>query len=142
MRRLEKAFVRILGIRPRFMRPPYGAVNQFVGEVLSEMGYRIFNWDVLVRDAIPGDVVVSVQDGKKAYDEVLENRWSSAIILHHETKVHTAQDLIPYAVRKLGEGGYILGTIGECTGTPRDMWYEQVREPEERNESWTCEQDI
>ncbi|ORY99746.1 hypothetical protein BCR41DRAFT_284764, partial [Lobosporangium transversale] len=46
MHRIEDAFRQILGVVPRYMRPPYGDHGQRVRRVLEEMGYIIVLWDV------------------------------------------------------------------------------------------------
>lgn len=48
--RLESAFDAILGVRPRWMRPPYGRVNGTVRAVLRELGYKIALWDADSQD--------------------------------------------------------------------------------------------
>lgn len=37
--KVEDAFVKILGVKPRYFRPPYGNINDNVLNVLSERGY-------------------------------------------------------------------------------------------------------
>ncbi|KAF9433011.1 Carbohydrate esterase 4 protein [Entomortierella beljakovae] len=46
MHRIEEAFRQILGVVPRYMRPPYGELGERVRLVLEEMGYVIVLWDV------------------------------------------------------------------------------------------------
>ncbi|KAG0324619.1 hypothetical protein BGZ99_001624 [Dissophora globulifera] len=46
MHRVEQAFRQILGVVPRYMRPPYGEHGERVRRVLEEMGYVIILWDV------------------------------------------------------------------------------------------------
>lgn len=33
-------------VRPRYMRPPYGAVSESAASVITSMGYRIINWNL------------------------------------------------------------------------------------------------
>lgn len=37
--KVEDAFVKILGVKPRYFRPPYGNINDNVLKVLGERGY-------------------------------------------------------------------------------------------------------
>ncbi|KAI7831465.1 hypothetical protein BC939DRAFT_380678, partial [Gamsiella multidivaricata] len=46
MRRIEDAFRQILGVVPRYMRPPYGEHGRRIQRVLEDMGYLIILWDV------------------------------------------------------------------------------------------------
>jgi peptidoglycan/xylan/chitin deacetylase (PgdA/CDA1 family) len=45
LEKLETAFIRILGLKPLYFRPPYGNYNDLVLKVLSERGYKkLFLW--------------------------------------------------------------------------------------------------
>ncbi|KAK3815081.1 MAG: hypothetical protein J3Q66DRAFT_343769 [Benniella sp.] len=46
MHRIEQAFREILGVVPRYMRPPFGEHGTRVRRVLEEMGYLMILWDV------------------------------------------------------------------------------------------------
>ena len=37
---MEEAFIKILGIKPLWFRPPYGSYNDLVLQVLAERGYK------------------------------------------------------------------------------------------------------
>jgi len=59
MTRLEQAFMDVLGVVPRYMRPPYGdgtfgdgnANDQKVQSTLKNLGYVITTWDIATTDA-------------------------------------------------------------------------------------------
>lgn len=40
MYRVELAFTKILGLRPLYLRPPYGNVNDFVLSAIDNRGYK------------------------------------------------------------------------------------------------------
>ncbi|KAF9167810.1 Carbohydrate esterase 4 protein [Actinomortierella ambigua] len=46
MEKIETAFRQILGVVPRYMRPPYGEHSERVRRVLADMGYILVLWDV------------------------------------------------------------------------------------------------
>jgi len=46
MRKIEDAFRGILGVVPRYMRPPYGEHSERVRAIMEEMGYIMILWDV------------------------------------------------------------------------------------------------
>lgn len=46
MRKIENAFRQILGVVPRYMRPPYGEHSERVRAIMEEMGYIMILWDV------------------------------------------------------------------------------------------------
>ncbi|KAG0261169.1 Carbohydrate esterase 4 protein [Mortierella polycephala] len=46
MHKIEDAFRSILGVVPRYMRPPYGEHSERVRKIIEEMGYIMILWDV------------------------------------------------------------------------------------------------
>lgn len=40
LERVETAFIKILGVKPLYFRPPYGAINDLALQVLSDRGYK------------------------------------------------------------------------------------------------------
>ena len=40
LEKVEQAFVRILGLKPLYFRPPYGSINDLVLQVLGQRGYK------------------------------------------------------------------------------------------------------
>ncbi|KAF9898201.1 Carbohydrate esterase 4 protein [Lobosporangium transversale] len=46
MHKIEDAFREILGVVPRYMRPPYGEHSKRVRKIMEEMGYLMILWDV------------------------------------------------------------------------------------------------
>lgn len=40
LERVEEAFIKILGVKPLYFRPPYGAYNDLVRQVLGDRGYK------------------------------------------------------------------------------------------------------
>ncbi|GJJ77303.1 peptidoglycan-N-acetylglucosamine deacetylase [Entomortierella parvispora] len=46
MARIEQAFRDILGVVPRYMRPPFGEHGERVRKILEDMGYVLILWDV------------------------------------------------------------------------------------------------
>ncbi|KAJ3069770.1 Carbohydrate esterase 4 protein [Podochytrium sp. JEL0797] len=53
MTQLEDAFLRIFGIIPRYMRPPYGSgvLDKRIEGIMKEMGYVIVGWSLYAYDA-------------------------------------------------------------------------------------------
>jgi hypothetical protein len=40
LEKVEQAFIRILGLKPLYFRPPYGSINDQVLQVLGQRGYK------------------------------------------------------------------------------------------------------
>lgn len=46
MKKTNRLIEDITGLRPRFMRPPYGHVNDYVVNCLNNMGFEVINWNL------------------------------------------------------------------------------------------------
>lgn len=73
----ENVIEQILGFRPRLFRPPYGALNREIVELLGGMGNSVILWNVDSLDwTQPGANVIA--------DNVLANTMPGSIILMHD----------------------------------------------------------
>ena len=115
MVRTEMAIQSIIGIRPRFMRPPYGYVNQRVFEALMSLGYVIINWNHDTNDW-------KYQDSYGNIVGYVQNQISSPhiksegpIILQHDSLKSSIQ-LQSGIIRILREKGYEFVSMYECIG--------------------------
>ncbi|KAJ6538000.1 hypothetical protein B0H19DRAFT_1382604 [Mycena capillaripes] len=77
MYRMEEAFSRILGIKPAFMRPPYGNYNSNIQSITAGRGQSL-----------------------------ALSKPKNALILEHETEETTATKLAPYAIKLFQGLGY------------------------------------
>ncbi|KAJ7883772.1 carbohydrate esterase family 4 protein [Mycena leptocephala] len=84
MFRMEEAFSRIIGIRPAFMRPPYGDYNSNIQSIAAARGQSLALWDWDTGDA-DGN---STAQSEAVYNEVANAKVKNALILEHETEVH------------------------------------------------------
>ncbi|KAH9811548.1 family 4 carbohydrate esterase [Melampsora americana] len=137
---VEIAMKKILGVKPRFFRPPYGDVNEENLQILKRRGYKVVNWNFDIGDATGS----TANESKISYDQTARLFPLPQIALTHETVQSTAEDVTPYAVPLLKNAGYRLVDVAECLGyqsTPNDF-YQWVGEPEKRDSSWTCEPDL
>lgn len=73
----ENVIAQIVGFRPRLFRPPYGALNREIVELLGRMGNAVILWNVDSLDwTQPGAGVVA--------NNVLANTLTGSIILMHD----------------------------------------------------------
>lgn len=106
----------ITGVRPRFFRPPYGALNNEVIQMLMGLGYKILFWDV---DSLDWAGLTAEQ----VSINVLSNTGPGSIILMHfaggtgESLEDTVQAL-PYIIQTLSNEGYSFVTISELLSEP------------------------
>ncbi|KAJ7190227.1 carbohydrate esterase family 4 protein [Mycena pura] len=128
MYRSEEFLSRIVGVRPAFMRPPFGSYNQEVQTVSADRGQSLALWDYDTGDADGNTPAQS----KAIYDSVINNNAINALILEHETLGTTANTLVPYAINLFKSKGYKLVTLAECLGVDA---YQAVGIPQQRTVS-------
>ncbi|KAH9821215.1 family 4 carbohydrate esterase [Melampsora americana] len=134
---IEIAMKKILGVKPRYFRPPYGDITDENLKVLKTRGYTVVNWNFDSGDSLG----VSATESKNRYDQTARLFPRPQISLNHETIQSTAEIVTPYAVTVLKKAGYRLVDIAECLGLPStpQQFYQSVGKPEKRDSSWTCD---
>ncbi|WP_155522748.1 polysaccharide deacetylase family protein [Salisediminibacterium selenitireducens] len=89
----------------RLFRPPYGARNDSVDQIIAEEGYTSVLWSV---DSLDW----KSRDSQAIYDKVMSNTESGSIILLHDIHEATAEAL-PMILESLTEQGYEMITVSE-----------------------------
>ncbi|KAF7364548.1 hypothetical protein MVEN_00323800 [Mycena venus] len=115
MFRMEEAFSRILGIKPAFMRPPFGNADSNLANIqaiAAARGQSIALWDWDTGDADGNTTAQS----EALYDDVANAKVKNALILNHETEENTATVLVGYALNLFKSKGYNLVTMAQCLG--------------------------
>ena len=82
MYRVEEALSRILGIKPAFMRPPFGSYTDNVQNIAFARGQSLALWDWDTGDA-DGN---TTSQSEAVYNQIANSRLSNALILEHETE--------------------------------------------------------
>lgn len=82
MYRMEEAFSRIIGVKPAFMRPPYGDYNTNIENIAFGRGQSLALWDWDTGDA-DGN---TTSQSEAVYNQVANAHLSNALILEHETE--------------------------------------------------------
>ena len=117
--RTSDVIQRVAGVRPRYFRPPYGALNREVIEQITELGYKILYWNV---DSLDWARLT----GPQAAANVLAHTEPGSIILMHfaggrgESLEDTVQAL-PYIILTLLEEGYTFETVPQLINEPEYM---------------------
>ncbi|KAG0000235.1 chitin deacetylase [Entomortierella chlamydospora] len=96
----------IIGVRPVYMRPSCGYVDDRSEGYLHKNGYKIVNWSTDTNDwRHPDDVEASM----KAYESALtrsDAHKNGYIALQHNTIESTAENLAPVVARYAKENGF------------------------------------
>jgi peptidoglycan/xylan/chitin deacetylase (PgdA/CDA1 family) len=82
MYRMEEAFERIIGIKPTFMRPPYGNYNDNVRSIAYARGQSLALWDRDTGDA-DGN---STSQSEAVYQDAVNKNVKNMLVLNHETQ--------------------------------------------------------
>jgi len=126
---IEQALERILGIKPAFMRPPYGNYNDLVRQVAYQRGQKMVTWDFDSGDSTGSTPAQS----EAAYDAAIKKHPKTMLALNHEVYNTTVYEVLPHAIKSLKAAGYKLVTVAECMGMKP---YQSVSAPQ--TGSWSC----
>jgi peptidoglycan/xylan/chitin deacetylase (PgdA/CDA1 family) len=120
---LDNAIRNIIGVRPVYVRPPYGAVNDQVLTALGSWGYRaawinldLEDWKYLDQ---PDSSIALLNS---ALDNTTPST-SSFIGLLHDVHRETVEQMVERVIQSIQSRGYRLVTFGECNGQPARNWY-------------------
>jgi peptidoglycan/xylan/chitin deacetylase (PgdA/CDA1 family) len=82
MYRVEQALERIVGVKPAFMRPPYGYYNDTVRSIAASRGQTVVMWDLDSGDA-DGK---TVSQSEAIYQNAVDLKVNNLLALNHETE--------------------------------------------------------
>lgn len=143
MHRIEQAFREILGVVPRYMRPPFGEHSTRVRRVLEEMGYVMILWDVDQDYEMASPLFSSESEEKPMvgshhpansftkWAEAVRGVPSTALDRDAMTLGGIFQEATPdWAIEYVQSLGYDVMTVGQCLGEedPR-LWYKEIGPP-------------
>ncbi|KAG0145357.1 hypothetical protein CROQUDRAFT_45937 [Cronartium quercuum f. sp. fusiforme G11] len=130
---IEIAMIKILGVKPRYFRPPYGNINDQNLEILNKRGYKVITWSFDSGDS-SGQ---SSSQSDQSYDKIAKTFPIPQIALNHETHPTTVQDVSKHAVDVLRKAGYRLVSVSEClgSGSSQNDYYQYVGKPQKRDVS-------
>lgn len=113
----EDVLNRIIGIRPKLLRPPYGEINEEQLQWAKNSGYMIVNWNV---DSLDWKSLSEQQ----VSGNILGHTKAGSIVLQHSAGADS-QDLsgtvkaLPGIIAKLRGQGYNLVTVSELLHLPK-----------------------
>ncbi|KAF9978458.1 hypothetical protein BGZ73_002354 [Actinomortierella ambigua] len=147
MTKVENALKDILGVVPRYMRPPYGdgtfgngnANDVKVQTTLKNLGYVITTWDIASGDADIDDNLATHKLTNAALLAKEQAEYNTGIAaapkgaphmaLQHDTYQRTVTVISPWAIKMVKELGYKIVPVGECLGEDPRNWYKSIGAP-------------
>jgi peptidoglycan/xylan/chitin deacetylase (PgdA/CDA1 family) len=119
---VDDALLNIIGVRPIYMRPPYGNTSPESLEYLAAKGYKVINWNVDTNDwRHPEDLTWNLG----AYYGVLQDPAAIGkgfISLQHDAMQPTAEIFSKLAIEYVLSKGFKVMPVGSCLGDPKG-WY-------------------
>ncbi|KAH6645405.1 carbohydrate esterase family 4 protein [Truncatella angustata] len=119
----EKAFAKVLGFVPTYLRPPFGSCKGPCLEDLRGLGYHAVYWDIDTKDYLY-DTEETYHFGLDRFTDDLNAGGSLALC--HDKIMHTATKLVHHMIWELQRRGLKGVTIGECLGDPEANWYREA----------------
>ncbi|KAG0266663.1 hypothetical protein BG011_001510 [Mortierella polycephala] len=124
MKKLDDALLKIIGVRPVYMRPPYGNTSPASLETLASLGYKVINWNVDSNDwKHPTDFKADFEGYKTALQDPAA-RSKTFISLQHDAEQYTAMGFGKLAVEYVLSKGFNIMPVGTCLGDTTG-WYRQ-----------------
>ncbi|KAG0242416.1 chitin deacetylase [Actinomortierella wolfii] len=124
MTTLDDTLKTLIGVRPVYMRPPYGSTNAAALQWLGDHGYKVINWNVDSNDwRHPTDYAASMQVYETALRQV-GAKDMAFISLQHDAQEGTARVLGKLAIDYILDKGHKVVPVGTCLGDTTG-WYRQ-----------------
>ncbi|ROW00417.1 hypothetical protein VPNG_07939 [Cytospora leucostoma] len=124
MLRNEQALVETLGMIPTYFRPPYFSADGLALDAVGRLGYHVINADVDTRDWVGDYDAARANFDEGVRQAGLENDEAGGlIVLAHNIRERTVEELVAYMIDNARERGYRLVTVGQCLGDPERNWY-------------------
>ncbi|KAF9911747.1 chitin deacetylase [Linnemannia zychae] len=122
MKMLDDALLNIIGVRPVYMRPPYGNTSPESLAYLASAGYKVINWMVDSNDwRHPEDF----KQNFEAYRVALQDPAAVGkgfISLQHDAQQPTAEVFSKMAIEYVLSKGFNVMPVGTCLGDTTG-WY-------------------
>ncbi|KAF9341268.1 hypothetical protein BGZ91_009901 [Linnemannia elongata] len=95
---LDNAIKALIGVKPRYMRPPFGSLSITARRTLGAMGYNVVMWDIDTNDwRHPNDIDKSLRPIRKAINRGYKEKGGHNILMHDIIE-KTATMLTPRAI--------------------------------------------
>jgi len=107
----------IIGVKPKYIRPPYGDINNIVRGELAAMGYTVVLWNV---DAEDWDLKRSDETVWKYYEDLFSKAdplKHSYIILQHDRTVRSVE-MTPKIIKLVRDKGFKIVSLDEYLHGP------------------------
>ncbi|KAG2182160.1 hypothetical protein INT43_007087, partial [Umbelopsis isabellina] len=112
MLRLEAALMNVIGVKPAFMRPPYGNSNETTTKVLNDLNYTVVEWNVDSKDYETHNLSQEMDRIKNELPP--SDSGDGAIVLEHDIYEQTVEELAASTIEYVQMQGYNFSTVADC----------------------------
>lgn len=123
VRATEEAIKSAIGVKPKYLRPPYGEADERVKAILKKMGYKVLMWNVDPTDYDVHMLKSGAERIQRAFDKAVQGGPNSLNVHKDPGYISLQHDLyknsiaqVPLVVKKLQARGYNFMTAAECVG--------------------------
>ncbi|HRY60232.1 MAG TPA: polysaccharide deacetylase family protein [Patescibacteria group bacterium] len=102
------------GVKPKLFRPPYGATNKYIADIVAKMGMRQIIWNVDPcdwRDYTP----------ERTANYILKNTHDGDIILMHDIHANTIK-AVPGIISMFRKKGYVFVAVSSILEIRNQRW--------------------
>lgn len=98
MQTMDSEMERVIGLRPKLFRPPYGVTNPNLKKAIINGRYVPIGWSVRSMDTV-------IQNERKLFDKICKSLKPGAIFLFHDTS-KTTLAVLPAFINRVKQNGY------------------------------------
>lgn len=98
MEKMDRALEEVIGLRPKFFRPPYGVINPNLKKAIIRANYTPIGWSVRSMDTV-------TKDNKRLLKKVCRSLHPGAVFLFHDTSKATLE-MLPAFIQYVKQSGY------------------------------------
>ncbi|MBK7432915.1 MAG: polysaccharide deacetylase family protein [Chitinophagaceae bacterium] len=110
MKQMDQETMKVIGIRPRLFRPPYGVTNPNLARAIRQGDYIPVGWNVRSFDTV-------IRDEHKLLERVSKGIKPGAVFLFHDTCASTLA-ILPVFIEKVKAMGYRITRLDKMLNLP------------------------
>ncbi len=98
LKQMDDELERVIGVKPKLFRPPYGVTNPNVKKAIQKGGYSPVGWSVRSMDTV-------IKDEQKLLSKINKGIKPGAVFLFHDTS-KTTMRVLPEFIKEVKKQGY------------------------------------
>ncbi|KAG2210780.1 hypothetical protein INT46_006850 [Mucor plumbeus] len=111
---LERIVNNLIGVKPAFIRPPYGNANDETVSKLEERGYSVIRWSTDTKDYDTHDIQQEMANVKNSFNSSTIDE--GFITLSHDVYEQTTTELTSALIEYTKSQNFQFATVADCIG--------------------------